>query len=346
MSWSKKLTQLNDVLAYLAPSQQSVQRYATHAGIKIQKITFSGNAEDMWNSTLDEANKMNLVDELVKQVLKDYEGNPYLIAALNEEEIDYSLSPEIDKNSGWKPVSKQTLEVLTFAASSLLPINFLEQGVIKSRSVAKVEIQRGARTDVGTGFLFRIDGIDRLFFMTNYHVLNNRDHCSSARVIFDFEMDIYGETKKSKSFQIDSTGPWLTSPVHDKDVAVFCLIDDTALSVYGFLKLEPVEVDKNDFVNIIQHPGGGMKQISLYHNIVTHSDTRVIQYLTDTLKGSSGSPVFNSRWQVAALHHSGGNRKPGESDLPDGIKSRNEGIHINGIIEFVRAEYMKITNES
>jgi V8-like Glu-specific endopeptidase len=32
-----------------------------------------------------------------------------------------------------------------------------------------------------------------------------------------------------------------------------------------------------------------------------------LQYTTDTLPGSSGSPVFNDAWKVVALHHAGGN---------------------------------------
>ena len=102
------------------------------------------------------------------------------------------------------------------------------------------------------------------------------------------------------------------------------------------IELKEIEIAQNDFVNIIQHPEGKMKQISLYHNIVTNTNERVVQYLTDTLKGSSGSPVFNSDWEVVALHHSGGGYKAGEPELPEGIKSRNEGIFINKIIQFVK----------
>lgn len=79
-----------------------------------------------------------------------------------------------------------------------------------------------------------------------------------------------------------------------------------------------------------------MKQISLYHNIVTHTNERIVQYLTDTLKGSSGSPVFNSEWEVVALHHSGGGSKSDEPALMDGLKIRNEGILINKIIQFFK----------
>ena len=29
----------------------------------------------------------------------------------------------------------------------------------------------------------------------------------------------------------------------------------------------------------------------------------MVQYLTDTYAGSSGSPVFDERWRLVALHH-------------------------------------------
>lgn len=39
-------------------------------------------------------------------------------------------------------------------------------------------------------------------------------------------------------------------------------------------------------------------------------------YLTDTLPHSSGSPVFNSEWEVVALHHAGvQNKKIGNDNF-------------------------------
>lgn len=52
-----------------------------------------------------------------------------------------------------------------------------------------------------------------------------------------------------------------------------------------------------------------------------------------TMKGSSGSPVFNSNWNIVALHHSGGVKRVSESLIAES-KYRNEGIHINKIIDF------------
>lgn len=338
MAWTKKLTQLNDVLSDLVPNKDGITKYIKASGLKPQFIDTSGNAMDVWSNVLSEADKNSKVDELVKSVLDTYPDNPFLKSALATKEIDYSLSPDIDKVSKWQDVSDETLEVLTMGRSTLLPVNFLAKGVQKSKSVGKVEIKIGSnRINVGTGFLFKIKGINDLFFITNYHVINDRKDIDKTKVIFDYELDIYGNSIASKSFRIDENRAWYCSPVNEYDTTIFNLIDDhNELEPYDYIELKEIEIAQNDFVNIIQHPGGEMKQISLYHNIVTNTNERVIQYLTDTLKGSSGSPVFNSDWEVVALHHSGGGSKLGEPELPEGIKSRNEGIFINTIIQFVK----------
>ncbi len=307
MSWSHKHTQLNDVLGELVPNKSSIVKFLTASGLKQQFITMDGNAMDAWNSVITEADKHNKVNDLVKAVLKVYPNDPFLKSALSSQEINYSLSPDIDKISNWQPVSDETLELLTMGSSTIIPVNFLALGVIRSKAVAKVEIRTGTnRCDVGTGFIAKVDNFDELFFITNYHVLNDKSKIGSAKIIFDYELDINGNSKPSKSFRIDENGPWYTSPVAECDACIFKLVaSPSELQDYQYLQLKRREVSKSEFVNIIHHPGGNMKQISLYHNIVTNTDDRVVQYLTDTLKGSSGSPVFNSDWEVIALHHSG-----------------------------------------
>lgn len=338
MAWTKKLTQLNDALGDLIPDKNGIIRYAKASGLKPQFINTDGSSLDVWSNVLSEADKQNKIDGLVNIVLEAYPDNPFLKSALSELDINYSLSPDIDKVSNWEPISVDTLEVLTMGRSTLLPISFLALGVIKSRSVAKVEIKVGANSfNVGTGFLFKVNNIEDIFFMTNFHVINKKSDIDKTKITFNYELDINGDTIPSKSFKIDPFGPWYCSPVEDLDVCIFKLIStDNDLKEYGYLPLQEVEIIKNDFVNIIQHPAGGMKQISLYHNIVTNVNEKAVQYLTDTLKGSSGSPVFNSNWDVVALHHSGGGSKPGEAELPIGVKSRNEGILINRIIQFIQ----------
>lgn len=62
---------------------------------------------------------------------------------------------------------------------------------------------------------------------------------------------------------------------------------------------------------------------------------RRLQYLVDTLEGSSGSPVFDTRWQVIGLHYAG----DWMSDLVSGqAVYRNAGIHINLVIDGLAKE--------
>lgn len=340
MDWTPRLTQLNDVLGDLVPHHEGITKFVRAAGIKPSLINFNGSALDIWSSAIDEARKSNKVENLIEAVLEKYPNNPFLKSAQNPIELNYSMGPKLEEISNWKGIDEDTLEVLTMGFNTLLPINFLERGIISSRSVAKVEKKKGTIVEVGTGFLFKTEGIDELFFMTNFHVINDKSEISITRIIFDYEEDINGNTKASKSFSIDSSGPWYVSPVAQYDVTIFKLVETVELKRFGFIPIIKVDVLKNDFVNIIQHPAGQLKKIALYHNIVTNTDNHVVQYLTDTMKGSSGSPVFNSNWEVVALHHSGGTGRVNEPQIKE-TKYRNEGIHINNIIDFLKINHIK-----
>ncbi len=88
------------------------------------------------------------------------------------------------------------------------------------------------------------------------------------------------------------------------------------------------KIAKGEDIIIIQHPGGMPKQIALTDNEVMYVDDSVLQYLTDTMPGSSGSPVFNDKWQLVGLHHSGGwipEPSTGSTHF------RNEGIRITAV---------------
>ena len=65
-------------------------------------------------------------------------------------------------------------------------------------------------------------------------------------------------------------------------------------------------VQKDDVVYIIQHPGGMRKHFS--QDTVKRVNKPFIEYYADTLRGSSGSPVFVYREPnllLAALHSKG-----------------------------------------
>ena len=107
--------------------------------------------------------------------------------------------------------------------------------------------------------------------------------------------------------------------------------DDPGVT-WGELPLAPATVRTGDRVNIIQHPGGLTKRVSMISNVVVFVGGNRIQYLTDTEPGSSGSPVFDRQWNVVAVHHSGGwLPEPGTSD-PNRQYYRNEGILVDAVL--------------
>jgi hypothetical protein len=93
-------------------------------------------------------------------------------------------------------------------------------------------------------------------------------------------------------------------------------------------------------INIIQHPYGDPMKVVLTQNQMVEdmTDTRV-RYLADTDKGSSGSPVFDQKWDIVALHHSGGPYPPQAPRTTAGkriVNRFNEGIPMQAILKDLR----------
>ena len=140
-------------------------------------------------------------------------------------------------------------------------------------------------------------------------------------------------------YDLDSAGDFATSPKEQDDWTAVRLKGDPLKDSQDQRPIEPIKLYRllpgepavPGPAFIIQHPGGGPKQLALYNNMLVHADDRRIQYRTDTLEGSSGSPVFDVDWRVIGLHHAGDWLPPN----PTTKKSEyaNEGIHINVVLD-------------
>jgi hypothetical protein len=326
MAWTKQLSLLRDALATLIPFKEDAIPYLNDAGLNWATIALPQNPLTLWHNILLHADNNGQLDDLVDALLKQFSKNPHLLAF--KQQLDYSNGPAMDTLDWKTPVEKESLEKITGANSTLLPINFLEIGLKKAKAVARILIKRPGGTEAGTGFL-----LPGNLLLTNHHVISDEATAKIAKIQFNYEQSITGMAMMPVEFTLEypTPGNFATSEKNDWTAV---RIKGDANKDFGAIDLVPAVANKNDFVNIIQHPGGQFKQIGMYHNMVTYTDNNIIQYLTDTEPGSSGSPVFNSQWQVVALHHSGGMlREPGTTQT----LLRNEGININVVIDGIKA---------
>ena len=107
--------------------------------------------------------------------------------------------------------------------------------------------------------------------------------------------------------------------------------------------LSPLILVEDQRVNILQHPNGQPMKVVMTQNYVCHTTETRVQYVADTMAGSSGSPVFNNRWEVVALHHSGSPYPP--EAVADKVKKAwkgrfrvNEGVLMKAILKDFKAK--------
>ncbi|MEO1118999.1 MAG: DNA/RNA non-specific endonuclease [Pseudomonadota bacterium] len=218
------------------------------------------------------------------------------------------------------------------------PVSFLEEGASIRRAVAKVEVNTVDVSDQGTGFL-----ISPRLFLTNQHVVQSVAHARATAVIFDYETDEFGKRAKTSSFELDPDAFWLVSPEAELDCALIALgepiFEADSPTTFGYCPLSDTE-DRHRIgmnVNVIQHPGGALKMIAVRNNLLTHRTDRTLLYETDTLKGSSGAPVFNDSWEVIALHHYGAPSDELDENGDPIPREINEGIRVSQIYRFLAA---------
>ena len=80
-------------------------------------------------------------------------------------------------------------------------------------------------------------------------------------------------------------------------------------------------------VNIIQHPGGRPQEITFRDNKLLAVRDDILQYLTDTEYGSSGSPILNDHFQLVGLH----SQRVADPRKPDRWY-RNQGFRLSAIV--------------
>ncbi len=198
--------------------------------------------------------------------------------------------------------------------ANFLPSSFLENGVARAQSVCRISTD----TSYGSGFLIA----SRDFIMTNNHVIPDKETARVSLAEFDYDED---NIEYDVSFDPDR---FFVTDVDLDFTIIACDSSPLPQEIEAIPLLQDTDtVTRGERVNIVQHPRGRRKEISLHDNKVNYVYDVGIRYTADTEGGSSGSPVFNNQWNLVALHHAGWAEAGGAAT--------NEGIRIAAIVEFL-----------
>jgi endonuclease G len=202
--------------------------------------------------------------------------------------------------------------------SDMLPIRYLELGQVAARPVGRIEVPAiiGRGTGYATGFL-----VAPGLLLTNQHVLRSADWAAAATLTLDAEDTLDGLPRVPRVFRLRPDDLFVADTTLD-----FALVsvaeratDGTRLAEFGFLRLfeQTGKITRDEYASIIQHPNGRQKHLAARNNKISvyvydddlPADQRdannFLYYQTDTLRGSSGAPVFSDQWYVVALHRRG-----------------------------------------
>jgi hypothetical protein len=259
------------------------------------------------------------------------------------------------------PATDGALEVM-IEEDDTLEVEFLHLGSSASRSVAKLLVHRhfdgqprfvaGNKPDLalGTGWL-----IAPGLMITNHHVINARYGFEPPASDGDFALQGSATTAQFDYFADTSAGSIAQSTgcvASDRtlDFALLRLNGDLADRPPFRLRTVPIvrpnDAPLQDRVNVLQHPNGYPMRLGFRNNFVVTGSLEKLSYLTDTDGGSSGAPICDDAWFVAALHR-GWRNIPGQPVAIWGktIHQENYGTPIGLILDYLTEHHPELRAE-
>ncbi len=272
----------------LLPIEQieaATERYQT----KTEALVKKENTTEASKSNAVESHEVASANDTIIGTERNIEKRKEMLSALAVEPLDFAFERAIGQNDS-------------------LYSNFIELLADAKRKVGRIVIKSGSKNKgYATGFM-----VSENLLLTNWHVFNTAEDVEDSTVQFFYELDRHGNQQTPIVFNLNPTIFF-----HSNAELDYCLVavdpmdskGQIQLQTIGHLYLDPTMGKLGNVgeeaLNIIHHPNGDYKQLSIRENRFTKILPTSIWYESDTAQGSSGSPVFNDQWQVVALHHMG-----------------------------------------
>jgi len=174
---------------------------------------------------------------------------------------------------------------------------------------------KDGKTEHGTGFLIGPDTV-----LTAFHVIERLDPSKPALAIFDYAEEQDEHSIKAERVPLTDNAVFYQAPYSSSD------LDDDSETLpdvgeldFALVRLskpvgrergwivfpdKPIKSSSEPTIHILQHPEGAPQRLDSNVICGENSNKTRLVYRTNTKKGSSGSPCFNTQWDLVAHHHS------------------------------------------
>lgn len=191
--------------------------------------------------------------------------------------------------------------------NDLVPLAPDELAFSSAKPVARIaELPAAGRLPRGLATGFVIPGN---LLLTNYHVFQQRSDVRGVCANFEHYEDEQG-LHVGSYVEFDPDRFFISD--EELDFAIVALkttgMAGERLADHGHIRLIEAtgKVVTGQPLNIVQHPGGGPRRYATTNNrLLDILSNGFLHYETDTLQGSSGSPVSSPGWELVGLHHCG-----------------------------------------
>ena len=217
-------------------------------------------------------------------------------------QVQFRAVQDVASSESLDQVSAQ--ERIIGFANEMQAVSFLTRGVRAAATVARISLsENGREVPQGTGSL-----VSPRLLLTNNHVLPDIATAQDAIIEFRAEVEIENTPSIPTRFRLDP-GAFFVTDAHLDFTVVLVAPDSSGRTPAevsgGWNTLIPQQgkIVIGESMNIVGHPMGRLKEISIRENRLELQLDDFLHYTADTQPGNSGSPVFNDQWEVVALHH-------------------------------------------
>jgi endonuclease G len=313
----EQFEQLGQALISAYPTEAKLKRMIRITFSKtLQEVAEGNNHTERVDQLIEWAESEGQLSKLIAEAQRQNPGNPKLqafVATLSRTTGQAVPQKDADQQGptfDWRgPTDERELEGLLRPQRevSSYDMAFIQRASQPAAAVCRIELPD--QEAIGTGFL-----VAKNLILTNYHVIAPYEDSDPQALLgqitlrFGYLTLESGQGAVGQAFKL-APDPLLRFKTVKQGLDYALLqIEDSILSVPD---LQPIHFrgsrlpDRDMNIHILQHPEGQTLRVTFSNNGITGVYERdgLIQYVSDTSVGSSGSPCFNDNWELVAIHH-------------------------------------------